>query len=313
MAYAVGEDRSDFQDGGQSWSQNAFGFTKFTEGVTWKSETAPGNWSTMKAQGVHRGAYHFFHPAVSPVAQANYFVSYVNACGGIRPGDMFACDAEISVGDDGFEFAADRAMARMHVSLLQVPRSLQDSAVGDSALAFCTELAELVGPSCPVLLYTYMSFRGQLAGCAGYPLWIASYSGSPPADVSPWPGWVMWQNSDTGGQGGGDSDLFSGDDMALRSWIGRYTGDWTEVMMSELPVVRQGMRDPVGGVNLIGRVQVLAAYIGAKNDLGAVTQIEASGEFGASTAAAIRAVQGFFGLARDGVVGPLTWQKLVLG
>ena len=262
VAYAVGEDRSDFQRGGQPWGANDFGFTKFTESDSWKSKTAKGNWADMKAEGMARGAYHFLHPAVPAAAQASFFVSYVNACGGFRAGDMFACDAEIGVGADGMEEADEPALRRMHSPLLRVPVHRLGVTVGSAALQFCNRVAQLVGPACPVLLYTYSSFRSRVADCTAYPLWIASYSSSPPASVSPWPRWTYWQNSDRGGQGGGDTNRFNGDRAALAAWIGSHGSDWTQEAIMALPTLKEGAKDHAAGMNMVRRVQIDVAGIG---------------------------------------------------
>ena len=86
MTNAVGEDRSDFQAGGQSWSASDFGFSKATEGLSWQSKTFGGNWARLKAQGKRRGAYHFFHPAEPAAAQAQFFVNYVTVQRRVRAG-----------------------------------------------------------------------------------------------------------------------------------------------------------------------------------------------------------------------------------
>jgi lysozyme len=319
VGYALGEDRSDFQRGGLSWSVSAFGLTKFTEADNWKSATAPANWRTLAAEGKVRGAYHFLHPAISAVAQANYFVNYVRACGGWRPGDLFACDAEISIGEDGLETAAAPARARMHTQLYQAPERLLGISAGSAALQFCEAVAQVVGPSCPVLLYTYLGFLPQVADCAGFPLWVADYAVSPPADVSPWSRWTLWQNSDTGGQGGGDTDRFNGDETALLDWVGSF--NWTEAMLSELPTVLPGAEDPINGSNYVHRIQALVAGIGQWNHLGAVTDIAQTGQYDVGVPAdvigpdqkAVRRVQEMFGLKQDGEVGPNTWRALILG
>lgn len=89
--------------------------------------------------------------------------------------------------------------------------------------------------------------------------------------------------------------------------------DWTEAMMAGLPTLQQGSKDPVGGMLMVRRVQVLTAGIGAWNKLGAVTQVPADGVFSPATAAAVKAVQKFFGITADGIVGNATWTALVTG
>lgn len=315
VSNAVGEDRSDFQAGGQSWSKADFGFTKATEGTGWTSKTFDSNWANLKAEGKHRGAYHFFHPAYSASTQARFFVDYVKAHGGFGPGDMFACDAEISVGADGLETADQPALARMHLPLQRVPVNLMPASVDSGVLGFCDEVAQLVGPACPVLLYTYLAFLPNVAGCTRYPLWIAAYSASAPSSVRPWSRWTMWQNAPTGGQGGGDRDYFNGPAAQLASWIKSYGGNTvpTQKVTLQLPTLSQGMSDPVNGMNFVRRAQLVVNGIGLWNGLDAAATAPVSGTFDAATTAAVKAVQQMFGLPQDGVVGPDTWTKLYAG
>jgi lysozyme len=319
MANAVGEDRSDFQSGGRSWSASDFGFSKATEGLGWQSRTFAGNWRTLKQQGKRRGAYHFFHPAESAGAQAQFFVNYVRSNGGFGPGDMFACDAEIAVGSDGTETGEPRALARMHVPLLAAPRMAAaeaQAAVGSGALVFCNAVARLVGPQCPVLLYTYLGFRSSVAACAKYPLWLADYTSSPPASVAPWSHWTIWQNSDHGGQGGGDHNYFHGDRAALESWISSFAPapDWTEEAIMALPTLKLGDRDHAGKNQVVGKMQALVSFVGTWNKLPAAAGLKEDGHFGPTTLAAVEAVQAFYGITGGGgECGQRTWEHLIGG
>lgn len=101
--------------------------------------------------------------------------------------------------------------------------------------------------------------------------------------------------------------------MAIRSGGATPATDWTEAIMAELPTLKQGSADKAGQVLYVHRLQVLVAGIGAWNKLGAVTRISADGTFGPATTAAVKAVQKFFGIAQDGIAGPVTWRKLVTG
>lgn len=317
MGYATGEDRSDFQAGGQPWGANDFGFTKFTESDNWKARTAKGNWSAMRAAGIHRGAYHFFHPAVSAVAQANFFISAVRAAGGWEDGDMFAGDFEIALGEGGAEVAGEPALRRMHAPLLALSAHRMGTTVGSGALQFLNRVAELVGPACPVVAYTYSAFRSNVASCVRYPLWIASYSMSPPASVSPWRDWTMWQNSDHGGQGGGDTNRFNGNAGALQSWLDSLApapASWTETTLSELPTLTQGMKDQPGANTAVGKMQALVAHVGRKNNLAKSKVLADDGVFGATTKAAVTEIQAFFKITGgNGECGKRTWEALLLG
>lgn len=88
--------------------------------------------------------------------------------------------------------------------------------------------------------------------------------------------------------------------------------DWTEEAIMALPTLKQGDRDQAkGSALMVHRVQIGVAGIGRWNNLGAVTAIPDNGNFDAATTAAVKAVQKFFGLTADGVVGPATWRKLI--
>jgi lysozyme len=306
MTYAVGEDRSAYQ-GIEAWTGNSFGFAKATEGVTYTDPAFARNWAALGAYGIVRGAYHFFHPAVDPAAQAEFFVSVVRSHGGFAPGDVFLADVEILAGEDGMEQAVTAASPRMSLQLLQ---GAAGTSVGAGALAFLERLSELVGPECPVLVYSdlYMA-QNYLGSCKGYPLFLAYYESRPPASVAPWGDWTFWQHEQGGGYGGGDADYFNGDLLGLLAWRDSY--NWTEQMMANLPTLQEGDQDRPGSSFEVRRAQVLTAGVGRWNGLGAVTAIADDGVFGAGTKAAVMAVQKHYGLAQDGVVGPTTWRALI--
>lgn len=217
MSNAVGEDRSSFQKV-SSWAGDAFAFAKATEGTGWSDPTFAANWANAEAQGKVRGAYHFFHPALSASAQAQYFMGMVRAHG-LQPGDVLIADVEISAGADGMEgHGTERSQARMHTQLHPLPAGFTADAVGSSALQFLQEVASLAGPQCRVLLYSSL-FMAQnlLTACSSYPLFLAYYAGNPPASVAPWKSWTFWQNGALG-PGRGDLDYFNGTAAALAKW-----------------------------------------------------------------------------------------------
>ena len=55
---------------------------KATEGSTFIDSHLSANWNGAHAAGLYRTAYHFAHPSVDAVAQANHLVDSVNAVGG---------------------------------------------------------------------------------------------------------------------------------------------------------------------------------------------------------------------------------------
>jgi lysozyme len=304
MSYAPGEDRSTYQPV-TGWGGNSFGFAKATEGTTWDDPTFAANWGNLGHAGIVRGAYHFFHPAENPVTQAEFFVSTVRAHG-ISDGDVFLADVEILSGGDGVERYGAAPARRMSLPLLRGPAG---TAVGAAALAFLEKVEELVGPTCPVMLYTDMWMaQNYLTSCARYPLFAAWYEPAPPENVHPWPMWVFWQKEQGGGPGGGDLDYFNGDLNELAAWRAEF--NWTDEMMANLPTLEEGSDDKAGSTFYVHRAQVMVAAVGRWNGLGAVTAIADDGVFGAKMKAAVVAVQRHYKLTEDGRIGRDTWEAL---
>jgi Glycosyl hydrolases family 25 len=219
-----GEDRSSFQPEA-SWRGNDFGFCKATESTAWTDPTFAANWSRLKAEGIPRGAYHYFHPSVSPIDQAHHFAGVVLAQGLHLSADMLAVDAEILVGADGttLEYSNPQAAARSNL-----PGALGSVAhagvIGASAKLFADTVCALTGIRTELMLtYTDLAvgaFLGQLA-FAGYPLWIAYPSATFPPSVYPWrkDQTRFWQWAFGGGRGGGDRDAFMGTEAGLRTYL----------------------------------------------------------------------------------------------
>lgn len=88
---------------------------------------------------------------------------------------------------------------------------------------------------------------------------------------------------------------------------------WTETMIANLPALQQGAADHPGAVQYVHRIQALVAVIGDINHLPFASAVKADGTFGAATTAGVKAVQQFFGIAQDGIVGQATWTALVTG
>lgn len=191
-----------------SWNGFQFGFAKATEGTGFLDQDFAGNWVNMKRAGIHRGAYHFFHPAIDPVAQAKFFFRTVQAQG-LLPGDMLVADVEITSGN-----ALTRVFKRKkRNNITQQKVSL--STVNVTAKAFLDEVKRLAGSKYPILVYTDLSVGHTLTSCAGYPLWIAFPSSTSPSNVFPWKKWTFWQ----WGQTGVDRDAFNGTAADLQAFI----------------------------------------------------------------------------------------------
>ena len=162
------------QDGRVDWtavknSGKTFAFVKATEGVSIKDSAFAHHWQTMKAVGIIRGAYHFFHPHTSdPVQQAKEFLKTL---GQLEPGDLPpVIDVEVTDKVDSRTVinAAKQWLAEVEKALLQQTQK----------------------PIKPII-YTSPSFWEELGNpsdFASYPLWIAHYKVKVPAIPGAWQG-----------------------------------------------------------------------------------------------------------------------------
>jgi GH25 family lysozyme M1 (1,4-beta-N-acetylmuramidase) len=307
MTNAVGEDRSSFQAVG-SWAGDSFAFAKATEGTNWSDPTYAANAASAVAEGKIFGAYHFFHPADSPSAQAQFFTSAVKAQPH-QPSVLIA-DVEITAGAAGAEVhGTEQAASRMHEDLKQFPPGFAAETTGSAALQFLQTVAALA-PQCKVILYTDVFMAQNLLGmCSGYPLFIAYYASAPIAPA-PWKTWTFWQTG-ASGPGGGDLDYFNGDLAALQAWASPGS-NWTETLVNNLPTLALGAKDGAPSTTwFVRRLQNEVAGYGRWNGLGKATAIADSGTYDAGTKLAVEAVQRHAGIAVDGVAGKDTWTVLI--
>lgn len=237
-AYAWGEDRSNFQTVAP-WAGLDFGYCKVSESTTYADPTFAGNWARMHSDGlVWRAGYHFLHPSVNAVAQANFCVDRMQAQG-MQPGDGLVIDAEIFSGEDGAQRMSESAARRSHLLMRAtdgqaIPRPgtdylgraalppLETSLVGNAVLGFGLRAVARLGPQHPVVVYTDESVAAYLGNCTRFGLIIAYYAGSPPPSVSPWKSYLAWQYAGGGGRNGGDRDRWNGTRAQLASWVGGY-------------------------------------------------------------------------------------------
>jgi lysozyme len=213
---AEGIDVSDAQ-GTIDWNAVAgsgrlFAFIKATEGLAgaYRAQTTfAANWKNSAAAGVLRGSYHYFHPTLDAVAQAQFHYQTVQAASvaaGVNAGDLGpALDCEEMNG-------------------------VTPSAYGKGVLSWCQETARLFGRR--PIVYTDLSFWapmdaetsiaiGEIAD-----LWLAEWSVKKPGTVTGWSAPTFWQyagdpqNSHVPGIGPAvDLDRFQGtydDLLALR-------------------------------------------------------------------------------------------------
>jgi GH25 family lysozyme M1 (1,4-beta-N-acetylmuramidase) len=216
---AQGEDRSIYQRI-LPWFEDDFGFAKATEATDWRDPTFPANWAELRRAGKPRGAYHFFHPELSAVAQATFFVSVVRE-NGLEPGDMLVVDSEIAPGPGGV-LASSNSTGMGTPNIPFATTVGAPELVGLGTLRFLRAVAQLVGPDHPLLVYTNLNVAQYLGCCTRFDLWIANPALSAPESVAPWKQWRFWQWEFGGGEGGGDRDAYNGTKEEMMVWINSF-------------------------------------------------------------------------------------------
>ena len=156
-----------------------FVFIKATEGMTFRDSQFFCNWDALKNVGIKRGAYHFFRPKTSPVAQAEQFIFMVEQESSDLPPVL---DIELLDG-----VAPKKIVESMKVWLDLV------------------EDAYRVKP----IIYTNMNFyNDHLAGHFDeYPLWIARYNKFFTPSLSGKKTWDFWQYGNRGKVAGIDGEV----------------------------------------------------------------------------------------------------------
>lgn len=158
-----------------------FAFMKATEGVHVIDDTFAFNWKNGHEAMLFTGAYHFFHPSVDPINQANSFLAVM---GKLRTGDLPpALDWEVA---DGMtpEFQKQCALKWLET----VERELGVTPIVYSDVGFLRQL-------------------GDLSLFSKYPLWVAETGVSRPnLGNLAWGDWTFWQYN----QSPVDLDYFRG-------------------------------------------------------------------------------------------------------
>ncbi|WP_225846693.1 GH25 family lysozyme [Streptomyces sp. HPF1205] len=265
-------------------SQGAsFAYAKATEGVDYTSSQFSQQYNGSAAAGLIRGAYHFALPDVSSGSvQADYFVAH---------GGGWSDDGKTLPGALDIEYNPYGSTCY----------GLGPSAMVSWITAFSTEYHSRTGRY-PIVYSTrdwWSTCTGNSAAPGQHdPLWIANYGGSATPLPAGWTTWTIWQNASSG-TFPGDQDLFNGGLADLRTFAhGTYTpppppsgGGW--------PVVSQ---DATG--HSVTAIQYLLDAHGRS--------VTVDGDFGPATRSAVIAFQTAEGLTADGIVGPNTWQALIV-
>jgi len=154
------------------WKQVAttkvFAFVKATEGTSLEDKLFASNWPAARNAGLLRGAYHFFHPSIDPVEQAEFFLSKVVTCELPPVLDVEASD----------NVASAKVVNGVNTWVEHVAARLRRP-----------------------LIYASPSFWQRLPAAEieqKADLWIAEWEIEHPGKMGSWPGWSFWQYSSRG-------------------------------------------------------------------------------------------------------------------
>ncbi len=149
----------------------SFAFIKCTEGVTWTNKEFANDWTNSKANGVIRGAYHFFHPHDDPIAQAKFFLSTLGA---LISGDM-------------------PPVMDWETHELSIQEEI------NNGLLFLQYIQNTTG-IVPIIYAGgyYINELGNPVSLSQYPLWLAQYGVTIPKVPQPWTQYNIWQYSESG-------------------------------------------------------------------------------------------------------------------
>jgi lysozyme len=182
----------------------AFAFMKATESTGFADPQFAANWKNAGANGVIRGAYHFFRASADATAQADYFVQ--------QAGVPAAGDLPLTID-------------------LETLDGVAAATVASDALTFLARVEAKSGRK--PIVYTSSSFLtsiGSPAGFGAYTLWVANWQVSCPKLPSPpWSDWTFWQDSATATVNGipataVDGDQFNGTLADLQAFAGGGSG-----------------------------------------------------------------------------------------
>jgi len=145
-----------------------FTFIKATEGASLEDKLFVSHWSAARSAGMLRGAYHFFHPGVDPIKQAEFFLSRVISCELPPVIDVEASDNVPS----GRLVAGVNAWVEYIAARIRRP-----------------------------LVYASPSFWARIPAAeieTKADLWIAEWECEHPGKMGNWQGWSFWQYTSRG-------------------------------------------------------------------------------------------------------------------
>ena len=175
-----------------------FAFIRVSDGATFLDPRFDSNWAGAERAGIMRGAYQYFRPDESAIAQADVLIAALQRDRGELP-------PVIDVESEGGKSPAQIARA----VTLWVERVR-------------TRLG--VEP----IIYTGPDFWRTKVGNAdlsSQPLWLAHYTTGCPTIPAPWTAWTFWQHTDSGTvpgiDGPTDLDVFAGTFAELEEFARR--------------------------------------------------------------------------------------------
>ncbi|MGN6109380.1 MAG: glycoside hydrolase family 25 protein [Kofleriaceae bacterium] len=148
-----------------------FAFVRVSDGTTFADPKFQRNWAAARSAGVLRGAYQYFRPDESAIAQADLLIDAL-----LRdPGEL---PPVIDVETAGNKTAAQIA-ERVQAWIDRVRARL-----GVEPMVY-------TGPDFWTRKVAGADFRAQ-------PLWLAHYTAGCPTIPAPWTAWTFWQFSERG-------------------------------------------------------------------------------------------------------------------
>ncbi|MFJ2631967.1 GH25 family lysozyme [Streptomyces sp. NPDC087422] len=259
----------------------AFAYVKATEGTTYTSPNFSQQYSGSYNAGLVRGAYHFALPNNSSgTAQADWFVGH---------GGGWSADGKTLPPALDIEYNPYGATCY----------GLSQSAMVSWIRDFSNEVRTRTGryPTIYTTTDWWTSCTGNNSGFgATNPLWVARYSSGPGTLPAGWSAQTIWQYADSG-TFPGDQDTFNGTLTDLQNFA-KGSG-YNPPPTTSWPTVQQGASGE--------RVKTVQYLLNAHG-----SSLAVDGAFGAGTNTAVRSFQSAHGLTADGVVGPNTWQALIV-
>ena len=193
----------------------AFAITKATQGIFAIDETFDTNWVGLRRVNLIRGAFHFFLPKASPIAQANHFL---RVAGDILhttdlPPILDVEDYPLWVRQAWRSISTQTRIQRIHQWLERV-----ESVTGRKPMIYTSHSS-------------WHAITGDSQAFTRHPLWVANYGvRTPLVPANNWgaQGWLFWQFTQHGEVSGinppTDIDWYRDSLDSLRDFLG-ITGD----------------------------------------------------------------------------------------